>query len=220
MYVPTYLAAPISGPFGGWNVVVGLLGLVLFAACAGWWCGRLRRDEQAVETCAPWLGIVLFCVCCAVLTGISRVGFGWEQAVQSRYVPIPVLFRTSVLVLCNRITITQHFVSLTSKIGIRKVYFRGSLAVGVCALMVLSIWSATIGTKEALRMGAAPLVKKALVSGRDVFDLIPDSNLPYPDKARLRDHLAPTLHRLSLSAFRKTGQDASEALSVSSDGQR
>jgi len=204
-FVAAYLAAPVSSPFGNWNVAIGLLGLVLFAACACWWFRYVRSNERANEACAPWLGLALFAVCSAVLTGLSRACFGWEQALQSRYAPISALFGTAVLALCNWVTVSRQFITGANKAEIKERHIRNILAEVVCGIMVLCVWSAVIRTQQEVRtMGKATLVRETLAFGENVLDLMPDSDLPYPNRSRLTDALVPTVRRLSLSVFRES----------------
>ncbi len=203
-YVGLYLASPMICPVGTVNVAIGFSALILFAACAGWLWHYVRQDQRMKAACTPWMGLALFALSCAILTGISRVGFGWEQASSSRYAPIPTLFGVSVLVLCNRVTLSEQFSIWADKTRIGAPQFRRIFAWAVCAVMVLCLSSAAMRTQDAiLAMGSLPAVKDAIGSGEKALNFIPDNYLPYPDRDKLRDYFVPTLRRLSLSLFRE-----------------
>ncbi len=67
-------------------VAAGVSGLVLFGLIIAWLARRIPPTVLA-----PYIGIGLYGVLSAFLTGIGRVGFGIDQAMASRYVTISSL---------------------------------------------------------------------------------------------------------------------------------
>lgn len=94
-YVLRYLGAPLFGN-NGFSAYVGAAMVLAFVATA---LLLSRRRPQAFGVAVPWVGLGLFAVLAAVLTGVGRVGFGVGQAEASRYVTTSTLFLVAVVAL-------------------------------------------------------------------------------------------------------------------------
>jgi hypothetical protein len=126
-YVLQYLASPL-GARGASAIAVGAVLIVAFVTSAVY---LARRGERALL--APWAALGLFAVASAVITGISRLGDGIDQAQSPRYITISTLLVVATCVMvasCVRILLEETALS-----GRR--LFRATLVAGALAGLVL-----------------------------------------------------------------------------------
>ncbi len=90
-----YLANYLSGPLGR-SAMIGLAATLAFIGLAAIAAVRHRREP---ELFMPWIALGAFTGANAVLTGVGRVGFGPEQALESRYVTISMLMSIALIPL-------------------------------------------------------------------------------------------------------------------------
>ena len=103
VFILNYLGCPL----GYWGTTqgalwFGLAGLGLAGLLAGWLWRRSTRTSQGKaiwQAALPWLEIALFGLFSAVFTAVSRVEFGVEGALTSRYTTVAVWFWISLTVL-------------------------------------------------------------------------------------------------------------------------
>jgi len=80
---------------GGFALVFGLAALVAF----GWAVGMLLRRRIAdVRTLLPYIGMSLYSLVSALMTGVGRLGFGSNEALSSRYGTMMVPFWVALVV--------------------------------------------------------------------------------------------------------------------------
>jgi len=94
-YVFIYLGASVVNFSMIGAFVVGLLGSI------GFWCmiWLLVRRRYRFQVLTPYVGLSLYSIGSALITGIARVGFGSAQAMTSRYMTISSPFWFSNIVL-------------------------------------------------------------------------------------------------------------------------
>jgi hypothetical protein len=81
VYVVMFLGAPLQQE--RYALIPGLLGLILFV----WLVWQLHRQETLLLF-LPYVGVALYAISSAAVIGLGRVGFGWQQALISRYITI------------------------------------------------------------------------------------------------------------------------------------
>jgi len=91
-YVLMFLGAPLQRD--RYALIPGLFGLMLLL----WLVWQLHRHKQLMRF-LPYVGVTLYSVGSAVLIGLGRVGFGWQQALSSRYVTIASLLWVVVVMV-------------------------------------------------------------------------------------------------------------------------
>jgi hypothetical protein len=104
VYVAVQLGAPIGLPmfdrkYPSWlafGIGFGGFGFVLFTTMT---IILLRRRREASGVQLLLLGLATFAVGTAVLTGLGRIKFGFEQALSSRYTSVVLLFWVSLTLL-------------------------------------------------------------------------------------------------------------------------
>ena len=80
LYVLEYLGQPLVNYSGAGAAVAGVAGLLL-------WFGLLVKARRPLGVAAaPYVGLGLYAIGSALLTGVARVDLGPEQAMSSRYV--------------------------------------------------------------------------------------------------------------------------------------
>lgn len=90
-YVGNYLSGPLARR-AAWGL--GIAGaFIVLAAVAVF---RYSHEPRLV---APWIGLGAFAGANALVTGLGRVGFGPEQALESRYVTIALLMSVALVPL-------------------------------------------------------------------------------------------------------------------------
>jgi len=93
-YALAYIGRPLgAGPF---NSAIAGAGLIfVFVTSVGYLCWRRRT----LVPLTPWLTLALFSLISGGVTAFSRLGFGVEQALSSRYATVSTLFVISTLVV-------------------------------------------------------------------------------------------------------------------------
>jgi hypothetical protein len=101
--LPGYALAYIGAPLGSWGGVGPSTWLGVFAllvvVVASIRCWRRKRAGRSIEPYIPWLGLCVFAIANALLTGYGRAGMGIEQALSSRYTTISTTLWIGVTVL-------------------------------------------------------------------------------------------------------------------------
>jgi hypothetical protein len=125
-----YLLVYLGGAVGFWRVeaatAFGALGVLTLLAATVW---LLVGREVPRTALVPWLLLAGYAMLTAAMTGLSRVGFGVEQALSSRYTTIAGLFWVSTVVV-GAVAATRAFGRLRS---------RGRVAAGlVCLTAILA----------------------------------------------------------------------------------
>ena len=116
-YFCAYLGGPLLGYLGaGYNhfpsipylllecdLLVGLVGLIVFI-----FAGRriIVMRMLPFRSLLPYAALAAYALCSAAITAVARMGFGFEQAMFSRYVTITNLFWIAVLVML--FTLVRH----------------------------------------------------------------------------------------------------------------
>lgn len=96
-----YACRYLGGPFGVGDTSAAIAGAVLIAAflLAARRALRRRADGGLRERTAFWAAAGAYALGAAVITGVSRLGFGWMQASASRYTTMGCLFAIATLAL-------------------------------------------------------------------------------------------------------------------------
>lgn len=94
-YVLTFLGNSLSGPYCPpyvtGTIFVVFISIIIF--------NLYRSDKQKLCDLAPWIALILYACMAACMTGVGRAGFGWGQAMESRYVTISLYLPLSAGVL-------------------------------------------------------------------------------------------------------------------------
>ncbi|HEX8208001.1 MAG TPA: hypothetical protein VF587_18195 [Solirubrobacteraceae bacterium] len=96
-----YVLVYLGRAFGFDTATGGLAGVALvavFAVAAGL-ALRRRGDGALLDRAAIWLGLGVYCLGAALMTGLSRLGFGPVQAGASRYTTTALLFGIATVAL-------------------------------------------------------------------------------------------------------------------------
>jgi len=167
-YWLTYLGLPFAfgtalDPSGVAQEVGALLVLALGGAAGYLW--RWRRDAALIARALPWLMAALVAVISATLTTIGRVGFGPEQALNSRYVTFAIPLPIGLAVLA--VLIMGHLAGRDARAAGTARTWLVSLTSMLALLLVL-------GTLKELdawpRKHRAMLMDKALVETINLVD--------------------------------------------------
>ncbi|MDQ5807509.1 MAG: hypothetical protein M3320_02430 [Actinomycetota bacterium] len=96
-----YVGRYLGGPFGAGDATGGIAGVLLLGvfAFAAVHVLRRRADGDLFDRTAFWLAAGSYAIGAAVITGVSRLGFGWAQASASRYTTMACLFGIATLAL-------------------------------------------------------------------------------------------------------------------------
>jgi tetratricopeptide (TPR) repeat protein len=95
-YITTYLGGALVWHFPPGRLAVTIISLFLISLAIF----NLRRfDKQTLQEQAPWLGLALYACMAACATALGRAGFGWQQAVSSRYTTISLFLPLCAIVL-------------------------------------------------------------------------------------------------------------------------
>ena len=124
-YFFVYIGRPMSdnvGLAGAWGGA--FFSLLMLTGFLAW------NKKAHIEKFLPWVAILAFSMAADCITTISRVGFGLEQAVSSRYTAISLLFIISLL------GITATLISVCTKGHQRKL--AGLLVAVNIPLLILS----------------------------------------------------------------------------------
>jgi len=127
LYVLKYLGQPLANYSGTAAALAGAAGLALWIALLA----ALRRPHGFPSpTLAPYLGLGLYALGSALLTGVARVELGTEQAMSSRYVTManPLWAANIVLV----------WLALSRRRGVRPRRLPKAAAAGCASLLVLA----------------------------------------------------------------------------------
>lgn len=169
-YVLAYLGALFGMPHQAFALGYGMVGAALTALMAA---EIVRRRERDVAQLALF-GVVLFIGLSAAATALGRLGFGYQQAISSRYVTPSAYFWAALLVYWSRRT------TMGERRGL-KVAAAGALAVAAAVLvriqtpmsLVVADWSEHVARgADGLLLG----VEDAEASAR-----------LFPDRPRLMD---------------------------------
>ncbi len=95
-YVLSYIGSPLTPHFQiAYLVGFGLLALFLTSCIYLWF----KKRSALYTTLIVWLGVATYSLLSAVLTGISRLGFGIDQSYSSRYTTISSLFILATFII-------------------------------------------------------------------------------------------------------------------------
>jgi len=136
-YILTYLGSPL-GQTGFTSLAMALILLILTSyAIFNIW----RYDKQKLYDLAPWLGLAIYALLAACMTGLGRAGSGWHQALSSRYTTISVLFTISAVILVYH----SMIISFSIKKNIKNILFT---FIVICIFLVSYIDSYRRGIKD------------------------------------------------------------------------
>jgi len=97
---PAYVLVYLGQPVINWSLrgaaAAGAIGLASWAGLLAWLYAKRGTPAQLL---APYLGLGLYALGSAALTGVARVGFGIEQALSSRYITMANPLWAAVIVL-------------------------------------------------------------------------------------------------------------------------
>jgi hypothetical protein len=92
-YVFAYLGAPVASFSGKWAIIAGIFITLIYILLLI----PLFLKQRIIYL--PWVGLGLYSILSAAISGVGRAGFGYEQGLASRYVTISNLIWISVIVL-------------------------------------------------------------------------------------------------------------------------
>jgi hypothetical protein len=127
-YVLIYLGASL-----GWNcfssfiMALIVLAMTLLAMFNIW-----RFDRQKLCNLAPWPALALYACLAACATGLGRAGFGWQQALASRYTTISMLLPLSSGVLL------YHSIKLNLTMSKKKLLKNQLFAITIISIFLIS----------------------------------------------------------------------------------
>jgi hypothetical protein len=183
LYVLRYLGQPMINFHGGLAAMAGAIGLVL-------WFFLLWRFRHQRIFLAPYLGLGLYSLFSALVTGAARIEFGADQAMSSRYITLanPLWIANAVL---TYVALFNAAETVFSRVMLRRV-----LGVG-CAMLLLctSLYGAYRWTE---RCHAYTKARQELVSGNNNTEQL---RLLYPEISTLIER-RETLKKYHLSVFK------------------
>jgi len=193
-YVVTYLGAAFAGGDPELAAVLGAAGLGATAVVTVtlWWAHAGLRAALL-----PWTFLELFALAGAVVTAVGRVGFGVEQALESRYVTLATPFWLGSAATLTLALATWQRASAPSAARTLRIGFACGLAAGA---LVPGHWAAfRTGTIEmhehAARMRGARRCLKHVAEAPDACFVHVHWNPPEMRR------LAARLDRLDLGPF-------------------
>jgi hypothetical protein len=141
-YILVYLgrAFGFDTPTGG---VAGIALVVAFVAAAAVVVAR-RRDAALLDRTAIWLGLGTYCLGSALMTGLSRLGFGPQQAAASRYTTTALLFGIATMALVFAVAMESRLAGRPVTTMLR---FRLSYAVAL-PLLVMGVANTVNGSDQ------------------------------------------------------------------------
>lgn len=133
-YVFSYLGASVVNFSMIGAFVVGLLGSI------GFWCmiWLLVRRRYRFQVLTPYVGLSLYSIGSALITGIARVGFGSAQAMTSRYMTISSPFWFSNIVLLYSIASSNDLRTKSHRKNALQRYALFSIIILLVLLIALS----------------------------------------------------------------------------------
>ncbi|HSX29854.1 MAG TPA: hypothetical protein VLE73_04830 [Candidatus Saccharimonadales bacterium] len=93
-YVFIYMGRPLAFDIHTSFIFGGIIAL----AC-GWALWRIIQKRNVPIIALPWVGLVMFGAMSALSTGISRLGYGRQQAFSNRYMTVSMLLTLGIVVL-------------------------------------------------------------------------------------------------------------------------
>jgi hypothetical protein len=130
VYIWTFLGAPLSNTAPTGSVVlasiVGAILMLFYLTGVGW--TLQSRDAAFRRNMLPWLGLGAYALISAVLAAVTRIGFGTNQALESRYTTFSLYISISIIgmfaVLATKLRSTQQVSSRASS-GLKSVKIAG-----------------------------------------------------------------------------------------------
>ena len=185
-YVLVYLGSPLKSFGDGFAIGIGGLGV---GALAGGAIYLLRRGHVRLWVLAPYLTLSLYSLASAMMTGVGRVGFGYEQATASRYVTISYLLWVGVLAILGLIASRG-----SARTPVTVVAF------GLVLVITLLAGASSVGGLAGFwqhheQLAPARAALRSLSGDDETYKRL------FPDPARVRRDGA-TLKELRLSVFR------------------
>jgi hypothetical protein len=204
-----YYTGPLAGEQGDGDLalIAGVLGMLALT-----WAGAmvLWRRLAGLKVLVPYFAMIAYTLGTAMMTGIGRVGFGSDQALESRYgtmgVPLWVSLVVLLLLLAQRGSSSPAVRAGDRRSGEGLAYYRrvaaGSLLAGVILYLGLGSLGARAGVANMSAVQAncrTALLELAAHPGALVADGSFDSQGPYAAKLIER---YPVLLKHRLSLFR------------------
>ena len=187
-------AEPGQHALGSLALLEGALGLFAF----GWATWRILRQRLAsLDTLLPWFALAAYSLGTALITGVGRVGFGSDEALETRYGTMVVPFWVSLFV----------FLLLLQSPPARQPSARDrTLALTALLTFILALASSSIAATE----GAAELSDLQVFCRGVVLDIAahPEATADYSPLASQGPYLQnlvenyPFLAKHKLSLFR------------------
>lgn len=110
LYVATFLGNHLSQAARTESIVVpvtvGTCLLIIYFTCLGF--ALFRGDRLLLKQVSPWLGIGGFALGSAVMTALTRIGFGVSQGLDSRYTTFSLCLSIGVIGMAAIIGRTLH----------------------------------------------------------------------------------------------------------------
>lgn len=149
-YIFVYLGAIFSHniPIATW---IGLGGFIISVILISYGLFYLQNDEK--NSWFPWLGIQGHILVTALLTAISRAGFGIEQARSSRYASLPALFWLSLTVI-----VVLFIVQLPENFSFKNKLFAPLLGLFTILIILMYNLGGSVAQEIAERATYQPLV--------------------------------------------------------------
>jgi hypothetical protein len=102
LWVGNYFASDFGNPF-----ILGIIALILFVGAVGFAVDAIRRRIDW-RTFYPWLLIAAYACATGTITAIGRLGFGVQQALDTRYVAFSLFFYIALFglyfaIYCSRV---------------------------------------------------------------------------------------------------------------------
>lgn len=201
LYVFSYIGNAVSFGDDVSILFAGIIGITIFV----YYTFRIIRvnDDLKFKKYSFFIFVGSFSVFSAMLTGLGRSGFGYEQAYASRYITVSMLLWISIFFfLLSDERSGRIFFGRFSMSHIRKTL----IAVIFCGLLIQNFNSLEDFKKEYVNRMSA---RVSMAQG--IEDYL--SNI-YPNPARLMAYDIPRLKQLKLSIFRDIPQISQDLFSL------
>lgn len=165
MYVLAYLGSPISNINISVTIAAGLVG-VIGQAYAVW--TLVWRRGLNFQLLLPYLGMSLYAIISAMVTGVGRLGFGTQQAATPRYITTSELFWVANFVFIYLLLTTRQAEAKTQKAaGNRAAIEKYAVMAGLAIFLLLSVFSSYRGGRAMMwRYDNVEPVRAAFAAGK------------------------------------------------------
>lgn len=194
-YVLAYLGNPVCNYYQATAIISGIFGLVVFGFSASF---LLISRRVGLNLLLPYIGMGLYVLGSAILTGTGRAGLGVEQAMVPRYATIANLFWISNIVLLFIFADAPRDKSKSKTVP--RWFVTGPIVIIIVLVMTVNSVKAVKNFKNYYELFSRAQI--ALRTGTNELFL----KLLYPDVKVVKERRV-VLKKYELSAFREDGDE-------------